>query len=124
MIFFAVNFNFLTFQCCKEHESVFELREVDVTREELKQSEAAAVALAGLLAEIGPDKINATLDEQVQWIPLCNLQRPVTCREILCKAKCGCPVQLTHFMDYQHQLAVLNRMQFDEVERTGIFNYV
>lgn len=92
--------------------------------EEFKQSEASAAALVNLLNEIGTDKIGATLDEPVHWIPLCGLQRPVTCREILRKAKCQLPVQLTHFMDYQHQSAVLNKMKFNEVERTGIFIYL
>lgn len=91
-------------------------------REEFKQSEAAAAALASLLNELGPDKMNDTLDVKVQWIPLITLQQPVTCREIFCKAKCSLPVQPTHYLDYQHQLAVLNKMQFKEVERTGIFN--
>jgi hypothetical protein len=90
-------------------------------REEFKQSQASAAALVSLLNEIGPDKIKATLDEQVHWIPLCCLHRPVTCREILRKAKHQLPVQQTHFMDYQHQSAVLNKMKYKEVERTGIF---
>jgi hypothetical protein len=108
----------------KELGNIFEHGEVAAGTEELKQSEASAAALVNLLNEIGPDKINTTLDEKVHWIPLCCLQRPVTCREILRKAKCQLPVQLTHFMDYQHQSAVLNKMKFNEVEGTGIFNYV
>jgi hypothetical protein len=106
------------------YERVFE-QEAAAGNEEFKLSEAAAAALAILLSELGgPDNIHATLAELVHWIPLCSLASPVFCYEILWNAKlCQISAGPTHFMNFEHQLAVLDRMKLKEVERTGIYNY-
>ncbi|XP_059483569.1 thyroid adenoma-associated protein homolog [Neocloeon triangulifer] len=97
----------------EDHRKVFEQGDVDVTSEELKLSEAASSALKTLVTKNGKETINSAMNTPIEWTPYGSF----TCRDILFKVK-KFSTSTSHFLDIQHQLCILRKMQYHEFEKS------